>query len=152
VLTGRAGLIPYATALNRIRATCPLVPAGKNQVLPDRRLTPREIAQVEIDFGIGQQRADLVNVIAALNSNRLTKQMDNRIALVTVDFLIRLLKRLRNDMFDMWLHESLKLMKCVTERPGHATDCSPWDTEVVVRLISELSKLADAWAFECRVH
>jgi len=78
--------------------------------------------------------------------------MDNRIALVTVDFLIRLLKRLRNDMFDMWLHESLKLMKCVTERPGHATDCSPWDTEVVVRLISELSKLADAWAFECRVH
>jgi len=51
---------------------------------------------------------DLVNFITALNSNRLTKQMDSRIALVTWEFFIRLLKRLRYDVFDVWLHEGPK--------------------------------------------
>jgi hypothetical protein len=47
------------------------------------------------------------------------KQMDSRIALVTEEFFIRLLKRLRYDVFDVWLHERLKLMKRVTECSGH---------------------------------
>ncbi len=49
--------------------------------------------------------------------------MDSRIALVTWEFFIRLLKRLRYDMFDVWLHENLKLMKRVTECSGHNKDC-----------------------------
>jgi hypothetical protein len=49
--------------------------------------------------------------------------MDSRIALVTWEFFIRLLKRLRYDVFDVWLHESLKLMKRVTECSGHNKDC-----------------------------
>jgi hypothetical protein len=65
----------------------------------------------------------LVNFITALNSNRLTKQMDSRIALVTQEFFICLLKRLRYDVFDVWLHKSLKLMKRVTECSGHNKDC-----------------------------
>jgi hypothetical protein len=65
----------------------------------------------------------VVNFITALNSNRLTKQMDGRITLVTREFFIRLLKRLRYDVFDVWLHESLKLMKRVTECSGHNQDC-----------------------------
>lgn len=56
----------------------------------------------------------MVNFSAALNSNRLMKQMDSRIALVTQESFIRLLKRLRYDVFDVRLHESLKLMKRVT--------------------------------------
>jgi hypothetical protein len=50
--------------------------------------------------------------------------MDSRIALVTWEFFIRLLKRLRYDVFDVWLHEGLKLMKRVTECSGHNKDCS----------------------------
>jgi hypothetical protein len=50
--------------------------------------------------------------------------MDRRIALVTQEFFIRLLKRLRYDVFDVWLDEGLKLMKRVTERSGHNKDCS----------------------------
>jgi hypothetical protein len=50
--------------------------------------------------------------------------MDSRLALVTEIFFIRLLKRLRYDVFDVWLHESLKLMKRVTECSGHKKDCS----------------------------
>jgi hypothetical protein len=50
--------------------------------------------------------------------------MDSRIALVTQEFFIRLLKRLRYDVLDVWLHESLKLMKRVTQCPGHNFDCS----------------------------
>jgi hypothetical protein len=65
----------------------------------------------------------VVNFITALNSNRLTKQMDSRIALVTWEFFIRLRKRLRYDVFDVWLHKSLKLMKRVTECSGHNKDC-----------------------------
>ena len=65
----------------------------------------------------------MVNFITALNSNRLTKQMDSRIALVTQEFFIRLLKRLRYDVFDVRLHESLKLMKRVTQCSGHNKDC-----------------------------
>jgi hypothetical protein len=49
--------------------------------------------------------------------------MDSRIALVTWEFFIRLLKRLRYDVFDVWLHESLKLMKRVTKCSGHNKDC-----------------------------
>jgi hypothetical protein len=71
-----------------------------------------------------QQSRDLVNFITALNANRLTKQMDSRIALVTQEFFIRLLKRLRYDVLDVWLHESLKLMKRVTQCSGHNQDCS----------------------------
>jgi hypothetical protein len=52
------------------------------------------------------------------------KQMDSRIALVTQEFFIRLLKRLRYDVFDVWLHERLKLMKRVTECSGHNKDCN----------------------------
>jgi len=76
-------------AVNRIKVNPVRPHREKNQVLSDRRRTLREIAQLEIDFGIGQ-RPDLVNVITALNSNCLTKQIDSRIALVTVDFLTRL--------------------------------------------------------------
>ena len=65
----------------------------------------------------------MVNFITALNSNRLTKQMDSCIALVTQEFFIRLLKRLRYDVLDVRLHESLKLMKRVTECSGHNKDC-----------------------------
>jgi hypothetical protein len=61
----------------------------------------------------------LVTFITALNSNRLTKQMDSRVALVTWEFYIRLLQRLRYDVFDVWLQESLKLMERVTECFGH---------------------------------
>ena len=50
--------------------------------------------------------------------------MDSRIALVTQEFFIRLLKRLRYDVLDVWLHESLKLMKRITECSGHNKDCS----------------------------
>jgi len=50
--------------------------------------------------------------------------MDSRIALVTWEFFIRLLKRLRYDVFDVWLHEGLKLMKRVTECSGHNKDSS----------------------------
>jgi hypothetical protein len=50
--------------------------------------------------------------------------MDSRIALATQEFFIRLLKRLRYDVFDVWLHEGLKLMKRVTECSGHNKDCS----------------------------
>ncbi len=50
--------------------------------------------------------------------------MDSRIALVTWESFIRLLKRLRYDVFDVWLNESLKLMKRVTQRRGHNKDCS----------------------------
>ena len=50
--------------------------------------------------------------------------MDRRIALVTQEFFIRLLKRLRDDVTDVWLHESLKLMKRITECSGHNKDCS----------------------------
>jgi hypothetical protein len=36
-------------------------------------------------------------------------------------------------VFDVWLHESLKLMKRVTQCPGHNQDCSRqtrrWPTE-----------------------
>jgi len=71
-----------------------------------------------------QQSRNLVNFITALNSNRLTKQMDRRLALVTQEFFIRLLKRLRYDVLDVWLHESLELMKRVTECSGHNKDCS----------------------------
>jgi hypothetical protein len=71
-----------------------------------------------------QQSRNLVNFITALNSNRLTKQMDSRIALVTQEFFIRLLQRLRYDVLDVWLHESLKLMKRITECSGHNKDCS----------------------------
>jgi hypothetical protein len=66
----------------------------------------------------------LVNFITALNSNRLAKQMDSRIALVTQEFFIRLLKRLRYDVLDVWLHKSLKLMKRITDCSGHNKDCS----------------------------
>ena len=66
----------------------------------------------------------MVNFIAALNSNRLMKQMDSRIALVTRQFFIRLLKPLRDDVLDVWLHESLKLMKRVAQGLGHNQDCS----------------------------
>jgi hypothetical protein len=48
-----------------------------------------------------QQSRNLVNFITALNSNRLTTQMDRRIALVTQEFFIRLLKRLRYDVLDI---------------------------------------------------
>jgi hypothetical protein len=75
-------------------------------------------------MGFGQQSGELLNFITALNSNRLTKDVDSCVALVALAFFIRLLKRLRDDMLDVWLHESLKLMKRVTERPGHANDCS----------------------------
>jgi hypothetical protein len=71
-----------------------------------------------------QQSRELLNFVTALNSNRLTKQMDNRIALVTQESFIRLLKRLRYDVLDVWLHESLKLMKRVTQCSGHNQDCS----------------------------
>jgi hypothetical protein len=71
-----------------------------------------------------QQSRNLVNFITALNSNRLTKQMDSRIALVTQEFFIRLLKRLRYDVLDVWLHKNLKLMKRITECSGHNEDCS----------------------------
>ena len=50
--------------------------------------------------------------------------MDSRIALVTQDFFIRLLKRLRDDVTDVWLHERLKLMKRITKCSGHNKDCS----------------------------
>jgi hypothetical protein len=50
--------------------------------------------------------------------------MDNRVALVAWEFFICLLKRLRYDVFDVWLHEGLKLMKRVTECSGHNRDCS----------------------------
>jgi Transcriptional regulator PadR-like family len=50
--------------------------------------------------------------------------MDSRVALATWEFFIRLLKRLRYDVFDVWLHEGLKLMKRVTECSGHNKDCS----------------------------
>ena len=76
------------------------------------------------DTSFWQQSRDLINVITALNSNRLTKQMDSCIALVTQEFFIRLLKRLRYDVLDVWLHESLKLMKRVAQCPGHNQDCS----------------------------
>jgi hypothetical protein len=71
-----------------------------------------------------QQSRNLVNFITALDLNRLTKQMDRRIALVIQEFFIRLLKRLRYDVLDVWLHESLKLMKRVTECSDHNKDCS----------------------------
>jgi hypothetical protein len=45
--------------------------------------------------------------------------MNGHIALVTEIFFVSLLKRLRNDVFDVWLYESLKLMKRVTECSGH---------------------------------
>jgi hypothetical protein len=50
--------------------------------------------------------------------------MDSRIALVTQEFFIRMFKRLRYDVFDVRLHEGLKLMKRVTECSGHNKDCS----------------------------
>jgi hypothetical protein len=46
-----------------------------------------------------------VNFITALNTDRLTKQMDSRIALVIDSFFLRPLERLRYDVFDVWLHE-----------------------------------------------
>jgi hypothetical protein len=59
--------------------------------------------------------------------------MDSRIALVAQEFFIRLLKALRYDVFDVWLHESLKLMKRVNQCSGHNQDCSRqtrrWPTE-----------------------
>ena len=55
--------------------------------------------------------------------------MDSRIALVTQEFFIRLLKRLSYDVLDVWLHESLKLMKRITECSGHNKDCSRRDKE-----------------------
>ncbi|HET6220374.1 MAG TPA: hypothetical protein VFE27_25315 [Acidobacteriaceae bacterium] len=45
--------------------------------------------------------------------------MDSRIALVTWESFIRLLKRLHYHVLDVWLHESLKLMKRVTDGSGH---------------------------------
>jgi hypothetical protein len=71
-----------------------------------------------------QQSRDLVKFITALNSNCLSKQMDGRFALVTQQFFIRLLKSLRDNVFDVWLRESLKLMKRVTQYSGHNQDCS----------------------------
>lgn len=62
-----------------------------------------------------QQSRDQINCITALNSNRLTKQMDSRIALVTQEFFIRPLKRLRYDVLDVWMHKSLKLMEPITD-------------------------------------
>ena len=50
--------------------------------------------------------------------------MDSRIALVTQEFLIRSLKRLRDDVLDVRLHKSLKLMKRITDPSGHNNDCS----------------------------
>ena len=50
--------------------------------------------------------------------------MDNRIALVTQEFFIRVLKPLRDYVLDVWLYKSLKLMKRVTQCPGHNQDCS----------------------------
>jgi hypothetical protein len=45
--------------------------------------------------------------------------MDSRIALVTQEFFISLLKRLRYDVLDVWLHKSLKPMKRITDCSGH---------------------------------
>jgi hypothetical protein len=40
------------------------------------------------------------------------------------EFFICLLKRLRYDVLDEWLHKSLKLMKHITDCSGHNKDCS----------------------------
>ena len=77
-----------------------------------------------------QQSGDLLNFITTLNSNCLTEDVDSRAALVAKIVFIRLLKRLRDDMLDVWLHENLKLMKRVTECPGHAGDCSLYRTNL----------------------
>lgn len=74
---------------------------------------------------MGQQRSDLIDLLTTLNPNRLTKQMNCRLALVAEFFLISLLKRLGDDMFDVRVHESPKLMECVPKRPGHAVYCIP---------------------------
>jgi hypothetical protein len=79
---------------------------------------------LHFDPSFWQQCRDLINLITALNQNRLTKQMDSRIALVTDQLFIRLLKRLRDDVLDARLHERLKLMKRVTECSSHNKDCS----------------------------
>jgi hypothetical protein len=61
--------------------------------------------------------------------------MDSRIALVTQEFFIRLLKRLRYDVLDVWLHKSLKLMKRITDCSGHDKDCSRQSHRDIGRMI-----------------
>jgi hypothetical protein len=105
-----------------------------------------ELELIRRRIGIGQQSGDLLNFITALNSNCLTEDVDSRVAFVAEAFVIRLLKRLRDDMLDVWLHEGLKLMKRVTECPGHGKDCSRYRTnqlcyQPICRIRSRMSAL-----------
>lgn len=69
---------------------------------------------------VGQQGRQLVHLVSTLDSDSLTPEMNNRLALVRPVFLICLLKRLRDDVLHMGMHECLKLMQSVPEQPSHA--------------------------------
>ncbi len=64
--------------------------------------------------------------------------MNCRLALVAEFFLISLLKRLGDDMFDVRLHESLKLMECVPKHPGH---CRLLYSEILAHMAQQISQL-----------
>ena len=67
---------------------------------------------------------DLLNFITAAECESLDEADGQPYRSGHQEFFIRLLKRLRYDVLDVWLHESLKLMKRVIQCHGHNKDCS----------------------------
>ena len=71
--------------------------------------------------------------------------MDSRIARVTEEFFIRLLKGLRYDVFDVRLHESLGLMKRVAKCSGHNKECSRRNPKMTPNLPADANTIIESY-------
>ena len=96
-------------------------------MLPKKGNLTNKVMALAINHAVGNHRLRslqsryLVNLLATLNSYRLTAQMDERFVLVqTLNLTLpSLLQRLSDDMFYVWVHVSTQPVKSIPLRVCH---------------------------------